>query len=489
MVKRNWILQVGTLIFWMIPVAFFGYLVVRYTALSGHYTYVWSPQDRLEKNLQPLGRASKPFQDVETGEVFQRITGDPVYLTIEVPRTFRQVTATVDLHNAGQPIVELGLQNSVDWKFDLHPLDVPMLEDLDWYTVTEKGNVLLQREKKFDSIDEFLNNLPLQHGIAEYNQNLDPDFVMETFQTKPNIHINSPLRGSHTFQGYTQSQPISVDISFVDLNRGFDVDSVTLSIIKNDLVVAQVMEEDDGNVVADGQVSTPRTLHLTTETPIDGEFTIQLSSTGDLLVTSLETNFGYLVSKQLFLAGNSEYRAPSTSFSITPNTLTTNATLLQAVTSHPVGLQTIEVGKEELSVSIVNTTASVDLPTAEVKTIFIPQNDVSLTTMGWMSFTPESFFDPDYSIERLTPGTDLDRIDFIYASDLPQHGVTESKRSVTFDLSQVPGDKKELNFILSAPGLDQRKAELTISSISFEFQRPPLTLHGIFVRLYKRMFS
>lgn len=489
MVKSPWVVRAVSVVLWITPVVFFGYLGFRYTAISGTYTYVWTPQEKAEKNIQPLGRASKPFQDVETGEIFQRISGDPVYLTIEVPRTFQEVTATVDLHNSGQPLVELGLQNSEEWKFDLHPLDVPMIEELNWFTLVDKGNVLLQREKKFSSIQEFLDNPPLDQGIAEYYQNLDPEFIFADYQPQPNLHITTPLRGAHTFHGYVQSQPVSVDISYVDLNRAFDDDAVTLSIIQHEAVIAQVTALDDGNLIADGQVSSQKTLHLATETAIDGEFTLQLTSTDDLLVTSLDTNFGYLVAKRVFLAGNTEYRAASTQFNTAPVSLTTNTTLLQAVTSHPVGLQTLEAGKDELTLVTLNTTESLNLSDTSLKTVLSPHNDVTLTTLGWMSFTPDSFFDPDYSIERLTPATNLDRINFIYASDLPQHTVTETARSVTFDLAEVPGDKKQLNFILSAPGLDQRKAELTVSSITFEFKRPPLTLRGVFIRLYKRIFS
>lgn len=490
MVKSTWVVRVVSLVLWSIPVIFFGYLTIRYTALTGTYEYIWTPQDRPDENIQPLGRASKPFQDVETGEVFQRITGDPVYLTLEVPRTFNAVTATVDLHNSGQPLVELGLQNSAEWQFDLHPLDVPLLEDLNWSRLEdEQGNVLFQRHQQFQSIQAFLDDIPVDQRIAQYFQDLRPDFVFDSYVQKPELHITSPLRGSHTFVGYVKQQPVSIDLSYVDLNRQFDVDTVTLSIVQDNQVIAQGVAEDDGSVVADGQVSVAQTLHLETETPIDGKFTIEIRSTDDLLLTSFETNFGYLVSRSLYLAGNPEYRSAAPTFNTSSTTLVSNTTMLQAVTSHPVGLQTIQIGEEELPLLKVNSPEHLDLPDDRLKSILVPHNDVVLNAGGWMAFTPDSFFDPDYLIERLTPTTDLEQIDFVYAADLPQHTVTETARSVTFDLTELPGDKKELNFILSAPGLDQRKAEITVSSIRFEFKRPPLTLHGIFSRLYQRIFQ
>lgn len=489
MTPKPLLVKVLQVALWITPVVFFGYLTLRYTAIDGTYTYIWTPGEQADKNIQPLGRASKPVQDLETGEVFQRITSDPVYVSIQVPRTFDQVTATVDLHNSGQPLVELGLQNSTAWQFELHPLDVPVIEELDWFALEdEQGNVLLQKEKQFASISDFLEHLPLEQRIITYYQNLDPEFVMQTYVKQPNVRITSPLRGSHTFFGYVQAQPVSVDVTFLDVNRSFDVDALTISLLQYDQVITQAVTEDDGNVIADGQVSSSRTLHLESPGQVNGEFTLQLSSTDDIIITQIETNVGYLVTKQVYLAGNTEYRPSSSSFNTASTNLTSNANLVQAVTSHPANLQTIAVGDDELELLKANVTEQL-LREAELSTLHVPLNDVQLSTIGWMSFTPESFFDPDYLIDRLTPNTNLDQAAFVFAADLPQHSVTDNMRSVSFDVTPLPGDKKNLNFILSAPGLDQRKAELTISSIRFEFTRPPLTLSGIFQRLKHRLFS
>lgn len=472
---------------WVIPLVFFGYVIFRYTALNGTYTYVWTPGDKSELNLLPLGRVSKALQSLETGKIFQQVTGDPVYLSVSVPRSFDSVTATVELQNQGQPLIEMGVQDSADaWHFDLHPLDVPLLENLNWSKLTdEQGNVLWQHQPTFTSIQDFLNNLPLDQRIAEYHQNLRPPFNMTNYTPAPPLDISTPLRGPQTMKLYAADQVVSLDLTVQDLNRGFDDDAVTVSLWQSGEVIAQTSILDDGNLIADGQMSLARTLHLEINDRVTGLLELQIDSTDDLLITNIKTNLGYLVARQLFLAGSHEYNS-SLSFPTQATSLTTNSLALQAATSHPAALQTIVVGEESLSVLKVNSPTHVDLVDDSLRTITIPLNDVTLLSQGWMSFTPASFFDPDYQIEQLTPATQLDQIDFIYAADLPQPTLTQT-RTLAFDLTQVPGDKKHLNFILSAPGLDQLKADYTVSGIRFEFHRPPLTVGGILQRIKQRL--
>lgn len=476
---------------WIIPLVFFGYVIFRYTAINGAYVFIWTPGDKAEYNLQPIGRVSKPLQAVDSGEIFQRVTGDPVYLDISVPRSFDSVTATVDLYNNGQPLIELGLQDNEEaWHFDFHPLDVPLLDNLNWFKVTDgKGNTLFQKQPPLTSqltIQDFLDDLPLDKRIAEYHQNLQPPYVMTDYVSQPALDIDTPLRGPQLMKLYAKDQIVSVDLTIQDLNRAFDDDSVTASLIQAGQILSQTTIGDDGDLIADGKISNSRFIHLATTHSVTGLIELQIESTDDVLINEIKTTVGYLVTRQLYVAGNTEYGFPS-GFQTNSTSLTTNTDSLQATTAHPGGLQTILIGDHSLILTKVNSPTHVDLEDDSMRVIAIPLNDVLIVSKGWMSFTPQSFFDPDYQIEQLGPSTDLDKIDYIYAGDLPEHTVSDQIRTVNFDLSQLPGDKKHLTFILSAPGLDQLKAEYTISGIRFEFHRPALTIGGIFQRMKQRL--
>lgn len=469
---------------WIIPVVFFGYTTLRYFALNGTYTYTWVPSAEVEHDLLPQGRSLKPSQDLKSGEVSQRVVGDPVYLTVQVPRTFESVNTTVQFANQGQPIVEMGLQNSQDWTFDLKPLDVPLIENLNWYKVKDDvGNVLYQKENRFASIADFLKMPPIEQHIGLYHQTVSVPYSMPNYQPGPALNIDTPFRGAQQFKIYVENQVVSVNLDWVDLNRAFNSDGVTLSLIQNGQVVAQANAVDDGNEVADGKNSSKQTLSVTSSQPLSGLIDVVLSTTDDALFTHLATSASYLVTSAIFLAGNKEYQNSAVNIPTQPTQLTTNATSLQAIIYHPQAAQILSVETLELSIRKINVPTLLTLPNDLTQTIQIPLNDVALTTQGWMAFTPQSFFDPDYFVERLTPNTDPDRLDYIFSSPLPEHLVTDNTRTVNFDMSQVPGDKKTLNFIISAPGLDLRKAELVFKSIRFEFHRPPVTLSSFWQRL------
>lgn len=482
--------EIGKMLKWIglligcVPVIFFAVCAYRYFAVSGRYEMVWTPTSAASKNLIPVGRVSKPLQDAATADTFQRMIADPVYLNLNVPRTFEDVEVTVDMRNTGQPLVELGLAKAGEWVFEFHPLDVPILESLNWsHLEGDDGTVLLQREKRFDSIEDFINHLPVEAGIATYHTSLDPDFIFSAYQPRPAVSTDVALRGAHTFKTYVENQPVDFSIDYIDLNRGFDEDSVSLQVGQQNTILESVIFPDDGNVVADNVATGVHRANISVADVRSGVFDISLVTTPDIIITRVSTSAGYLVTNQLFLAGSAEYANPIQLMNTSSTNLFTNATSVQGITAHPDGLQTILVDHIQLRIEHVNGPATVRIFGGEQGEIMVPQNDVTLTAQGWMSFSPESFFDPDYAIETLTPYTDMDGIDFVYASDLPKHSVTESTRTVRFSLDEVEGDKKSLRFIFSAPTLDQRKAELNISSIHFTFSRPPLTPKSLWNKL------
>jgi len=47
-------------------------------------------------------------------------------------------------------------------------------------------------------------------------------------------------------------------------------------------------------------------------------------------------------------------------------------------------------------------------------------------------------------------------------------------QTTTLELDGVAGDRKELSFVLSAPGIDREQYEIAVNKISFQFEREPL---------------
>jgi hypothetical protein len=100
-------------------------------------------------------------KDKEGGQI---IFIEPAYFKVKVPRTFDRVKIKMVYQNKEQELLQMGLlkkrTDPLDWRFSLKPLENQALDNLDWFKLTEQGISLWQKNKKFDSIYDFVNNLP-----------------------------------------------------------------------------------------------------------------------------------------------------------------------------------------------------------------------------------------------------------------------------------------------------------------------------------------
>ena len=82
------------------------------------------------------------------------------------------------------PIIELGvLTDKIQWLYDLEPIENQIIDKLGlvWSVVEQDGLILLQKEKKYDSIEDFLRNysnfsqdLPSHSKLSQYYLRLTP---------------------------------------------------------------------------------------------------------------------------------------------------------------------------------------------------------------------------------------------------------------------------------------------------------------------------
>lgn len=121
-------------------------------------------------NLYPENRVGSV--EKELGNCFQRIFVEPVYFKAKVPRTFSKARVTVVYKNPDQLIFQLGLMkkriNPLDWDFTLQLIENKVFDNLDWYKLEEQGILLWQKQKQYESIYEFVNNVPTDFKTATF---------------------------------------------------------------------------------------------------------------------------------------------------------------------------------------------------------------------------------------------------------------------------------------------------------------------------------
>src|SRR5574344_1121214 len=173
------------IIFWLILAG----LIVWFKVLpNGHITYYRSYPAKINifggkgfiGNLTPADRVN------DKNENGAEIFGDPVYFSVFTPRTFNDAKITItyqDNLTTSTPLIEAGvLVDNIVWRYKLASLENKLLDNnfSSWSKIQEDGVLLLQKNKKFSTILDFLNDVKnkpeeicqtnnLQSCLALYN--------------------------------------------------------------------------------------------------------------------------------------------------------------------------------------------------------------------------------------------------------------------------------------------------------------------------------
>jgi len=139
-----------------------------------------SPPTNFISDLYPVNRVMVPIID-DQHRCAQEFFAEPVYFDVNIPRSFNHVRVQIYYQNFNQPLLQIGLakvgQLSDDWVFQLQPLENQYFDKLNWFKIV-KGNITLwQKKKQFDTIEQFVNNIPGNQRVATFCYNLTGEAV------------------------------------------------------------------------------------------------------------------------------------------------------------------------------------------------------------------------------------------------------------------------------------------------------------------------
>ena len=185
------ILKMVRVILIIIPVVILVFLVSKDFAWSGRLEvrYNFCKDSPFILPLFPKGRALDIKKD--KNDCFQPVAIDPVYFYLQMPRWFEGATVHIKYKNPGFPIIELGAQKRHnEWDYDLKPLENRLIDSLSWTKIQKENVVLLQKNKRFDTISDFLNYLPKGKKVVFYNYELPSYFYRFLRVEQLNIYTN-----------------------------------------------------------------------------------------------------------------------------------------------------------------------------------------------------------------------------------------------------------------------------------------------------------
>ena len=469
---------------WLILAGIVGWLLYMAVSPSGKISYVYD----FSKDNYFISRLTPKERIVETQNFASaRIIGDPVYFTLRVPRRFDKAKLILKYKRQDKgteppignsvplPIIEAGiLADKKIWRYDLQPVENKIIDQLAmaWDVISEEGTMLLQREKKYNSIDEFfrsrrtslglVNNLPARNEIALYNYNLQQEFLLKDYEPY-NVGIQdfasmqnfAPLRGPYQFYTYIKNEDLDFTFIFQDLNKNKDSDPIDLHLYYNNQLIDSRHLDDDGITDDNGQSTDCGEIGLKLANLPEGVYKIELRVNDDIITKSITTKQQKLAFiNKLWLADGDCSDINLWTDSKLINAQTVNPGSLQAIKVYSAPSAVAEFGAEsELTIeqTYKQFSATVIGSTTELT---LEKDDVILSGNGVFSFSRDSLINPDF--KKVDSYLDINNggINYILAKyDFPKEEDNWKIAQAEFDLTKAYSEDGKYNFLISIPGL------------------------------------
>ncbi len=403
------------------------------------------------------------------------VVDEPAYASVHTPGDFDTLEATLLFQNTDQPIIELGiLQHDDPLQYDLEPIQNLLIDHSTWDRLDANGLVLLQRAKIYTTIDAFLADPPNRDTIASYQYDLDDPYRIPGYAPQNALtSIDVSLRGYHEFVTYVKNEPLTVQADFMDMNREYGEDPVTLLVFNEaGEPVAEEAVNDDGVIEASSQGSSMRSVTLVKNDLPEGVYKVILKADRDIFFRRLTTRERYVTFVgSLYLGDEAGYRDAARSVQ-----LWTSGKQLSFLTYHADGAQQVTIGSGSLKLPEAQTRYDFAVVDPGLVSVSAPAGDFTMTQDGLSAFSREQFFNPYPT--RLASTTNLDAlgINFIIARyTSPQEQDGWLKATAMFDLHTALLNNDDIKLVLSAPGIKSLQKSFALRGLDLTFVRPALT--------------
>jgi hypothetical protein len=444
--------RVLRLFLWCLFLTLLAWLLWQGVVPSGKISY----SHDFKKTNEFIGKLTPQDRVKTLDNGHKLIIGEPVYFSLRTPRSFDKAILKIEYKDSDDlAIVEAGvLADKTLWRYDLKPVANRTLDQLSyvWNKTSEADLLFLQREKKFNSIDEFLDNLPDRNKIALYNYDIKSEYIIKDYQKNDKKTVyDYPLRGAFEFYTYIMDEELDFAFNFLDINENRDSDQIDLRLYYGDELIDTRHMDDDGITADKGEKKPVRKLEFKIAGLPEGVYKIELRANDDNITNSIETSQKKLAFlNKLWLANYDKEKIE----------LYTDSKKLLFKTNDPESRQTIIAGKSKLVIdetykqfeTIVEPASS----TESVHKIELEKDGLMLAGNGVFSFNKDSLFDPNFKKADDLLDVDIDGVDYILAKYIEPKKVGDSKLiEVDFDLSKAYRENYKYSFLLSLPGLKQ----------------------------------
>jgi len=445
------------IILWLILaviIGWFGYMII---VPSGKISYVYD----FSRPSYFIGKLS-PAERVKINKTDVEIKGDPVYFSLRTPRRFEQAEVTVKFKNTTDfPIMEIGLLNNKDaWSYDLKPLQNKIIDQLSlaWPIAPGENEFkLIEREKKYDTVEQFLKNLPARDEIALYNCSFKNNFLLNSYEPSQEDNlIDYKFRGSYQFYTYLKQEELNYVFNFVDLNINEALDPVEIKIYSKDGAIYSAYAADKKAGDSERQA-----VIKIADLP-EGVYRFSIIANDDIItknITSKQSQF-VLINKIWLAEGNKKDLI-----------LFTNGRLVSAQTVNPASLGKIKIGDIFLNLKEAYKQVSVKTLNRPAK-IELPKDDIIISSDGVFSFTETGLFDPRFKNIDGNLNINGEKINYVLINYQTPVNFEDWQTAVAeFDLTKAYQENGKYQFLISIPSLkaeESAKGEIIVKEIKID---------------------
>ncbi len=463
-----------------------GYCAWQYFGVSGNFTITQDfsqPRNRFISLFIPQDRASDVLYNTRTGGSVQVLSEAPVYMTVQTPRAFDSVTATIHYKTAHHGPIDFGiveLLNPLAVKKQI--IDFPLVQealDAHWKSVVDEGAGQVVYSKDGLDLNAVKERIANGAVVALGDTTVPVMYREEAIGDSVTQVVPVPLRGSHEFLVYVSKGALSFSTTLVDANLSGGLDPATV------LVVNEAGEEvfkqefaDDGNTTNNRVPSSEQPVSINKEGLADGVYRIVVQTSGDVLLKNIKAGSRRLVIKDhVTFAGTP--RIPGSGVD-KQNAVTTFTRVsgLSAVTEAAESLQTLTIQDRSIVLGSAGEKVELqDVSTDLLSSLRVPIADATVSFSGYMAFAEDAYFDPDFEMQSIRSGLQLSDVEAIVttSSYVPSTVLyTGKEATVNLPLDHVLGNRKKLQFTLEAPDLKSEKETIEVQSIQFDFHRESL---------------
>lgn len=398
---------------------------------------------------------------------YYEVIDEPVYFTVRSPINFNKAEVEIEFDPGEQEEIYLGYaDNNEGWSYKFHTLYNITLNNIKWTKLTDEKNTLWQRNKNFDSIDDFYKQLQKLNGVSAHDFKLGEHFYIKDYKkSDKQIEILNCLRGEHKFYTYIKDEPLDFTFKVYDINRTQGDDTIFIRVYnKTEKIIYSKMIEDNNKKI-DGADEIPKNISIYIPNLEEGTYKIEFLSNDDNIIRSIKTSQSKLsIIDTAYLCDNPEYAYKFFNLELKPTDIYAVGNTLSFYTAHKNGLQDVSINGKSFSISKQHEWYNIDNG-SQMSRIYIPKNDIKISTRGILSLSKELYFNPE--IMNLKNYSESQDIKYLIAQYKVPEKTTDNwqKNKIYFDLETEKIEDGNLKFIISSPQLKFNKTSIKIKNI------------------------